>query len=79
MVNKTNFGKKVIGKILGDKTGRNRTEVVLSSKKKCDLCGDLAEYDGKTKSGPWAYMCKECMMRHGTGMGTGKGQKLMYK
>ena len=28
-------------------------------KQKCDFCENLAIYDGKTKMGPWAFMCEE--------------------
>ena len=35
-----------------------------------------AAYDGKTTSGPWAYMCEACFRTHGVGLGTGKGQRL---
>lgn len=28
-------------------------------KAKCDFCGKPALYDGKTRLGPWAYMCQE--------------------
>lgn len=73
------FTHKIVGKILGDKTGRNSTEVKMSSKKKCDFCGALAKYDGKTITGPWANMCDDCFGEHGVGLGTGKGQKLIYK
>jgi len=45
--------------------------------KKCDFCGDTAKYDGRTKLGPWAYMCQECFKRHGIGLGLGKGQRLI--
>lgn len=48
----------------------------------CDFCKmegrkEPAEYDGKTKQGPWANMCQEHFDRHGVGLGTGKGQKLV--
>lgn len=39
--------------------------------------GALAEYDGKTRSGPWAYMCEDHFLLHGTGLGVGRGQKLV--
>jgi len=25
----------------------------------CDFCKQVAKYDGKTKLGPWAFMCEE--------------------
>lgn len=36
-----------------------------------------AAYDGKTNSGPWAYMCETCFYIHGVGLGTGRGQRLV--
>lgn len=38
-----------------------------------------AEYDGATTLGPWAYMCLSCYNKYGTGLGTGRGQKLELK
>lgn len=48
----------------------------------CDLCNQRgalltpAKYDGKTKIGPWAFMCDECFSKWGVGLGIGKGQKI---
>lgn len=39
--------------------------------------GVIAEYDGKTKQGPWANMCASCFEAHGVGLGTGRGQRLV--
>ena len=44
---------------------------------KCDFCKEDAEYDGRTTSGPWAYMCKQHFTEHGVGLGMGKGQHLV--
>ena len=44
----------------------------------CTLCKRPAGktmYDGKTKMGPWAYMCITCYTKYGVGLGLGKGQK----
>lgn len=46
----------------------------------CDICSRTLSncgiaYDGKTKMGPWAWMCPACFETHGVGLGTGKGQK----
>lgn len=52
----------------------------------CDLIGhvggthdDITEtgvfVDGRTRMGPWANMCQTCHDRHGTGLGTGNGQR----
>jgi hypothetical protein len=46
----------------------------------CDICViSTAAFDGKTISGPWAYMCPECMDRYGIGLGVGKGQRLVLR
>jgi len=51
------------------------------SRSECDICGaDISvgkcEFfvDGKTKQGPWALMCPDCLMVHGVGIGYGVGQ-----
>ena len=44
---------------------------------KCDLCHKVLKdtyIDGKTKQGPWAYMCLSCYKAFGVGLGLGKGQ-----
>lgn len=38
-----------------------------------------AEYDGKTTDGPWAYMCEVHFVLHGTGLGLGRGRKLVLR
>ena len=54
----------------------------------CDFCEDeKGEYvperayvDGRTRQGPWAYMCREHWSRYGVGVfGTGNGQRLILK
>ena len=59
----------------------NKTETYMGkgNYKTCDFCGGLASYDGKTKSGPWAYMCGSCAGHHSLGVGTGVGQRLIYE
>jgi hypothetical protein len=53
-------------------------EVTIPRAVKCDICMDEdAKYDGKTKRGPWGYMCQGCFDIHGVGIGLGKGQKLI--
>lgn len=49
---------------------------------KCDFCKASgkeveAKYDGKTTSGPWAYMCDDHFEQKGVGLGTGRGQRLI--
>ena len=43
---------------------------------KCQFCNNEAKYDGKTKMGPWAYLCENCFVRYGVGLGLGKDQIL---
>ena len=55
------------------------TKVTVGSLPNCNFCGKLAGYDGRTKAGPWAYMCEVCFKDMGVGLGTGKGQKLVLE
>ena len=66
--------QKVINKCLGKNKDLVETQKVGNPK--CDFCGKPAEYDGKTTSGPWGYMCGGCFQKHGVGLGTGRGQRL---
>lgn len=45
----------------------------------CDICGEEAHYDARTKPGMWCNLCEKCFKKHGIGLGTGKGQKLISK
>jgi hypothetical protein len=56
-------------------------QVEVTKRPDCDFCqnGTLASYDGKTKQGPWAFMCETHFKVHGVGLGTGAGQKLIIK
>jgi hypothetical protein len=47
---------------------------------KCQICqmemsGEHEFYDFRTFIGSWADGCVSCWYAHGTGLGTGKGQK----
>ena len=54
------------------------TEVVVSELPDCDICpAGRAQYDGRTKMGPWANMCESCFKKYGVGLGYGHGQKLI--
>lgn len=46
----------------------------------CDECRKPAEYDAKTKAGPWAYLCGSCFdtFTHGK-LGLGVGQRLVLR
>lgn len=60
----------------------NKTEVLVDSIPNCDFPHGApvpAEYDGKTTSGPWAYMCEVHHLNYGVGLGTGRGQKLVLR
>lgn len=54
-------------------------EVRVQTRPRCDLCidGTLAEFDGKTKEGPWAFMCGTHFHLFGVGLGVGRGQALL--
>lgn len=44
---------------------------------KCQLCNApiVTEFiDGRTRMGPWAYMCQKCHDTKGCGLGMGCGQ-----
>ena len=49
----------------------------------CDICKMVddpikpAQYDGMTILGRWAYMCPVHFLSHGSGLGLGKGQRLI--
>lgn len=45
---------------------------------KCDACQNsfgAVFYDARTKQGRWGLLCHQCFIDHGTGLGTGCGQK----
>ena len=55
----------------------SKNVVIWSGDTKCNFCHtdcgrDL--YDGVTKSGPWATMCRQCFRRHGVAVANGYGQ-----
>jgi len=57
---------------------KGHTKVTVERLPKCDFCGKIARYDGRTKhGGHWAYMCESCFAIHGVGLGLGKGQELI--
>jgi len=56
---------------------KNSTEATVSEMPRCSFCHQMAEYDGKTNQGPWAYMCDTHFKILGCGLGLGKGQKLV--
>lgn len=55
-------------------------QVVVTRLPDCDICADgtKAEYDAKTRMGPWGNLCKPCWATHSYGrLGTGMGQRLV--
>jgi len=54
-----------------------KTTTRANQEYKCDFCGKVAKYDGKTKMGPWANMCESCFKINGVGLGLGKGQRFV--
>src|SRR5262245_4721299 len=36
-----------------------------------------AQYDAKTDTGRWMYLCEDCFARFGQGLGTGLGQRII--
>ena len=63
---------------MGDHWGKERPI-------RCEMCdkpfGSRKRYfhDCRTTHGPWALLCANCWLCHGTGLGTGKGQKYNWK
>lgn len=56
----------------------NHEEARVHTMPDCDFHpGVKAAYDAKTKMGPWANMCPECMTDYGLGLGLGRGQRLV--
>jgi hypothetical protein len=47
----------------------------------CDIPGCTREalVDGRTKMGPWGYLCATHFRAYGVGLGTGKGQVLVLE
>ena len=55
----------------------SKDKAYVASLPVCDFCPATAKYDGKTASGPWAYLCAAHFKTQGVGLGTGKGQRLV--
>lgn len=61
------------------------TEVKVEKLPMCDFCRvedgieNPAAYDGRTIYGRWSYMCQEHFEKYGTGLGTGKGQRIVLE
>jgi hypothetical protein len=59
------------------------SETYVTKYPDCDICKyeqdriTEAHYDGQTLTGQWGYMCDVHFASRGTGLGTGKGQRLI--
>jgi hypothetical protein len=53
------------------------TSVQVDQLPGCNFCNKLALYDAVTLFGPWANMCQLHFDIYGTGLGTGRGQRLV--
>lgn len=64
---------------------KSQNEAHVTELPMCDFClleGEArtdARYDGRTKQGPWGYMCEKHFTECGVGLGLGRGQKLILK
>lgn len=58
---------------------QKHTRVEVDRIPPCDLCSDgtPAQYDAKTRSGPWGNLCDLHFRREGIGLGLGRGQMLV--
>jgi hypothetical protein len=50
----------------------------------CDFCKQQGKtnpafVDGRTKHGPWGYMCNDHFVKYGSGLGLGKGQQIIQE
>jgi len=58
-------------------------EVKVEKLPMCDFCRlengveNPAQYDGRTIYGRWSYMCQMHFRKYGTGLGLGRGQRLI--
>lgn len=53
------------------------TSVQVDQLPGCNFCNNPALYDAVTLFGPWANMCQLHFDIYGTGLGTGRGQRLV--
>ena len=64
--------------------GSKHTRVEVTKLPQCDFCKQdptvlyqEAQYDGRTRMGPWAFMCREHFTQYGIKLGLGFGQELL--
>lgn len=60
---------------------KNHSEVVVDRLPNCDFpgCANVAGYDAKTTSGPWANVCDQHFRSNCYGLGLGLGQRLVLR
>lgn len=59
---------------------KNHTEVTVDKLPKCSICKEDASYDAKIRGmSSWGYLCEKHFKTMGSGLGLGKGQKLILK
>ena len=71
-----------IDDILNSKIAKKEVKVATiipatSAPAECQLCNVPTPdtfVDGRTRMGPWGYMCLPCHRTNGVGLGLGKGQ-----
>ena len=57
----------------------SNTETIVTKVPKCDFCEEPAEYNARTRFGPWAYLCEKHFKMYGVGLGLGRGQTLIER
>lgn len=55
------------------------TTVEVPTLPKCNFCPKKADVDGKTRMGPWAFMCPLHFQMWGIKLGLGFGQRLIQR
>jgi hypothetical protein len=45
----------------------------------CFFCGKEAGYNAKAEGDLWCYLCEECFLKYGQGLGPTDGQMLVLK
>jgi len=54
-------------------------EVEVDAFPNCLVCGKEAGYNAKTEADLWCYLCEECFLKYGQGLGPTDGQILVLK
>ena len=54
-------------------------ELEVDALPNCLICGKEAGYNAKTELDLWCYLCEECFLKHGLGLGPTDGQMLILK